>query len=98
MPRQLKADLLADEATGPTIFLNYFLINYKHFSRDRIFSVRGIPRADLWPEFHKLPKWSQFNFPAYTEMPWPQVEPALAQLGEAGRKLLDQFLQVMKFY
>ncbi|KAL3090337.1 hypothetical protein niasHS_006789 [Heterodera schachtii] len=60
---------------------------------DRIFSVRGTPSANHWPEALLLPKWEQFQLEDYPEMDWVDVDAKLMfKLDEQGRHLLTQLL------
>jgi serine/threonine protein kinase len=61
---------------------------------DRIFSIRGVPDEKEWPEVCDLPKYKQFEFPAYSELRWDQVDPQLANLPDNGCGLLSELLQV----
>ena len=62
---------------------------------ERIFSVRGVPNVDTWPEVTSLPKYSVLKFRPYIELPWKRVHPILARLRDGGDRLLSAFLQVI---
>ncbi|CAK5074490.1 unnamed protein product [Meloidogyne enterolobii] len=61
----------------------------------KIFSVRGLPNLELWPEVVNLPKWSLFTFPnTYIELDLLTYQPAFYKLGDEGLKLITQLLQL----
>jgi hypothetical protein len=68
--------------------------NNVHDQLDRIFSIRGTPDEDEWPEVRSLPKYKQLSFAEYTELPWQQVDPQLGQLPDNGGDLLSALLKV----
>lgn len=61
---------------------------------DRIFSIRGVPNEEEWPEVRDLPKYKQFTFADYSELRWEQVDPQLGQLPDKGGELLTSLLKV----
>nr|CAD2169810.1 unnamed protein product [Meloidogyne enterolobii] len=61
----------------------------------KIFSVRGLPNLEFWPEVVNLPKWSLFTFPnTYIELDLLTYQPAFYKLGDEGLKLITQLLQL----
>jgi hypothetical protein len=67
--------------------------NNVHDQLDRIFSIRGTPNEEEWPEVRTLPKYKQFTFADYSELPWSQVDPQLV-LPDDGGDLLSALLKV----
>lgn len=61
---------------------------------DRIFSIRGVPNEQEWPEVRDLPKYKQFTFADYSELRWDQVDVQLGQLPDKGGELLTLLLKV----
>lgn len=61
---------------------------------DRIFSIRGVPDEEKWPEVRDLPKYKQFTFASYSELPWEQVDPQLGSLPDNGCDLLSSLLKL----
>lgn len=61
---------------------------------DRIFSIRGVPDLEKWPEVKDLPNYATFHFTQYSELEWSQVDTQLGRLPDDGDLLLSTFLQV----
>lgn len=88
------ANEVSDQLWG--IFGKFFKKFFEIFSH-KIFSVRGLPNLELWPEVVNLPKWSLFTFPnTYIELDLLTYQPAFYKLGDEGLKLITQLLQVNK--
>lgn len=69
---------------------------------ERIFSIRGVPNINQWPEVINLPNYFVYQFLPYQELDWRKVDPELNWLVEKdngiGAKLLTKFLQVIFFF
>jgi cyclin-dependent kinase 14 len=61
---------------------------------DRIFSIRGVPNPEKWPEVRELPSYHTFRFPPYPELPWDKVDVQLSRIPDSGVLLLSHFLQL----
>ncbi|KAH7727515.1 CMGC/CDK protein kinase [Aphelenchoides avenae] len=61
---------------------------------DRIFSIRGLPDPEAWPDVKELPNYGSFHFAPYVELSWDRVDAQLGRIPDSGDKLLTSLLQL----
>lgn len=81
-------------STGTALFPG---INDVFDQLDRIFTIRGLPDPQKWPEVVDLPNWKIFQFTPYIEMEWDRVGVHFESLNNFGENLLTNFLKVSLF-
>ncbi|KAI6178498.1 Protein kinase domain-containing protein [Aphelenchoides besseyi] len=83
--------IFGELVTGVALFPGLNTVNDQ---LDRIFSIRGVPNRNEWPSVADLPRYAQFEFSTYTQLPWNQVDLRLSNLPDNGVHLLDSLLQL----
>ncbi|KAI1722002.1 protein kinase domain-containing protein [Ditylenchus destructor] len=83
--------IMAEMCSGVALFPG---INDVVDQLDRIFSIRGVPDLEKWPEVKDLPNYATFHFTQYSELEWSQVDTQLGRLPDDGDLLLSTFLQL----
>ncbi|CAI5439315.1 unnamed protein product [Caenorhabditis angaria] len=61
---------------------------------DKIFSVRGAPDHQKWPEVLSLPRYTPDLFPRYRELSFIAVNPMFTKILKSGQELLGMLLQL----
>ena len=84
--------IFSEMLTGYPLFPG---INDARDQLERIFSIRGLPIPQEWPEVTTLPNFKIFQFKPYVELSWRRVHHVFTRLPEGGERLLNSFLQVV---
>lgn len=85
--------IFAEMCSGVPIFPG---VNDVADQLDRIFSIRGLPDPNAWPDVKELPNYGSFHFAPYVELSWDRVDAQLGRIPDSGDKLLTSFLQVIR--